>query len=79
MAGVRLYRAICEWFESMTVLNLVQAAAIDDSGPSPEGAGPAHVEHAHSYTSEPEMHAGWRPDPTEDWDDRKSIGFAANR
>ena len=76
---MRLYRAICEWFESMTILNLAKVGDIElDQGPQPEGAGGAHVEHAHSFTSEPEMHAGWRPDPTADWDDRKSIGFAAN-
>lgn len=61
----------------MTLLNLVQAGAIENDEPRPEGA-TSQVEHAHSFTSEPEMHAGWRPDPTADWDDRKSIGFAAN-
>lgn len=76
---MRLYRAICEWFESMTILNLAKVGDIDnDPGPQPEGAGAAQAEHAHSFTSEPEMHTGWRPDPTRDWDDRKSIGFAAN-
>jgi hypothetical protein len=27
----------------------------------PEGGGAAHVEHAHSYTTEPELHNGHRP------------------
>lgn len=74
---MRLYNAICDWFESMVILNLAQAEDIATDGPRPEGA-TSQVEHAHSFTSEPEMHAGWRPDPTADWDDRKSIGFAAN-
>lgn len=75
---VRLYRVVCDWFESMTILNLTKAEAYENDLLQPEGAGGSQVEHAHSYTSEPEMHAGWRPDPTADWDDRKSIGFAAN-
>lgn len=74
---MRLYTAICDWFESMVILNLAQAAAIEGDTPQPEGS-TSQVEHAHSFTTEPEMHAGWRPDPTADWDDRKSIGFAAN-
>lgn len=75
---MRLYKVLCDWFESMVILNLARAEAIEGDVPLPEGAGSSQVEHAHSFTSEPEMHAGWRPDPTADWDDRTHIGFAAN-
>lgn len=76
---MRLYRAVCDWFESMTILNLAKVEDIEnDPGPQPEGAGSAHAEHAHSFTTEPEMHAGWRPDPTAGFEDRKRIGFAAS-
>jgi hypothetical protein len=51
----RLYRAVCEWLEA-------SARAMDRDEPEyPEGAGAAHVEHAHSYTTEPELHNGHRP------------------
>lgn len=48
---------------------LIEAAAAEklarlEEEPQPEGAGGAHVEHAHSYTTEPEMHAGWQPSHT---------------
>ena len=76
MAGVRLYRTICEWFESMTLLNLVQAEAIENGEtPQPEGA-TSQVEFAHGFTSEPELHNGWRPNQI-DWEDRRRIGFGS--
>lgn len=72
---MRLYRVICDWFESMVILNLAQADDIaNNSGPQPEGV-TSQVEHAHSFTSEPELHGGWRPDPTQDWDDRTHISL----
>lgn len=75
---MRLYTAICDWFESMTIRNLAEAENMaNDPGPQPEGAGGSQAEHAHSFSTEPEMHAGWRPDPTS-WEDRKKIGFAAS-
>lgn len=75
---MRLYNAICDWFESMVIRNLAEAEQMEnDPGPQPEGAGGSQAEHAHSFTTEPEMHAGWRPDPTA-WEDRKKIGFAAD-
>ena len=76
---MRLYSAICDWFESMVIRNLAEAESMSsDPGPQPEGAGGAQAEHAHSFTTEPEMHAGWRPAHTADvWEDRKRIGFAA--
>ena len=49
---MRLYKALCGWLE---------ASARQMDAPVefyPEGAGAASVEHAHSYTSEPELHAG---------------------
>ena len=52
---IRLYRAVCGWLEA-------SARAMDQEPPEmPEGAGAAHVETAHSYTTEPELHNGLRP------------------
>jgi len=71
---MKLYRAICEWFESMTLLNLVQAESIAEGDtPRPEGA-TSQVEFAHGFTSEPELHNGWRPNQIE-WDDRSHISL----
>ena len=71
---MKLYRAICDWFESMTILNLVQAEDIENGEtPRPEGA-TSQVEFAHGFTSEPELHNGWRPNQI-DWEDRRRIGF----
>lgn len=73
---MRLYRAICGWFESMTVLNLVQAEDIENGEtPRQEGA-TSQVEFAHGFTSEPELHNGWRPNQI-DWEDRRRIGFGS--
>jgi hypothetical protein len=52
---IRLYRAVCGWLEAST------RQMEQDTEPFGEGAGQAHVETAHSYTSEPELHQGWRP------------------
>jgi len=66
---LRLYNAICLWLE---------ATALEKMGgseePHPEGNNFSHVEHAHSYTTEPELHAGWRPSHV-DWDDRAHVSL----
>ena len=66
---MRLYNAICLWLE---------ATALEKMGgseePHPEGNNFSHVEHAHSYTTEPELHAGWRPSHI-DWDDRAHVSL----
>jgi hypothetical protein len=66
---LRLYNAICLWLE---------ATALEKMGgseePHPEGNNFSHVEHAHSYTTEPELHAGWRG-PSIDWIDRAHISL----
>jgi len=66
---LRLYNAICLWLE---------ATALEKMGgseePHPEGNNFSHVEHAHSYTTEPELHAGWRPSHI-DWDDRAHVSL----
>jgi hypothetical protein len=62
---IRLYRAVCGWLEAST-----RAMEREDE-PFPEGGGAAHVEHAHSYTTEPELHNGWRPIGFEIEDKRK--------
>lgn len=66
---MRLYNAICLWLE---------ATALEKMGgseePHPEGNNFSHVEHAHSYTTEPELHAGWRPSHV-DWDDRAHVSL----
>lgn len=67
---MRLYHAICLWLE---------AAALEKMGgseePRPEGNNFSHIEHAHSYTTEPELHAGWQPSGGEWWDDTTRISL----
>lgn len=64
---MRLYHAICAWLE---------ASALEKLGKGeeavPEGNNFAQAEHAHSFTNEPELHAGYRPEHMMDvWEDRK--------
>ena len=71
---MRLYNAICAWIEA-TALEKLAGASPEE--PHPEGNNFANVEHAHSFTTEPELHAGWRPDSIEEYLDRR-IGFRPN-
>ena len=71
---MRIYRVVCDLIESIVILNLAKAESIANEEPQPEGAGGSQVEHAHSFTSEPEMHAGWRPSDI-GWDDRAHISL----
>jgi hypothetical protein len=73
---MRLYRAICAWLE---------ASARMMDGPEdfhPEGAGEARSEHAHAYTSRPELHAGYSERSIDDDDSgvyrTRPIGFRRN-
>lgn len=64
---MRLYNAICLWLEATAMEKL---GSSDE--PQPEGNNFAHVEHAHSFSTEPELHAGWRPEHMADvWEDRR--------
>jgi hypothetical protein len=70
---MRLYRAICAWLEATAFEKLANAGAEE---PHPEGNNFAHVEHAHSFTTEPELHAGYRPEHmAEVWEDRGRISL----
>ncbi|MGZ4659832.1 MAG: hypothetical protein ACXVYB_00975 [Arthrobacter sp.] len=67
---MRLYHAICTWIEAAAFEKLAGSA----EEPRAEGNNFAHIEHAHSFTTEPELHAGWRPSDV-DWDDRAHISL----
>jgi hypothetical protein len=69
---MRLYNAICTWLEATAFEKLASAGAAEE--PHPEGNNFAHVEHAHSFSTEPELHNGWRPSHV-DWDDRSHISL----
>ena len=64
---MRLYAAICAWIEATAFEKLAKAGAEEE--PQPEGNNFAQAEHAHSFSSEPELHAGWRPSDLQ-WEDR---------
>lgn len=67
---MRFYNAICAWIEASAFEKLTAGG----SEPQPEGNNFASVEHAHSFSSEPELHAGWRPSDT-GWEDRAHISL----
>jgi hypothetical protein len=50
---MRLYRAICAWLEASA------AAMSEPDEYGPEGAGQSQAEHAHAYTTAPELHIGY--------------------
>jgi hypothetical protein len=67
---MRLYNAICSWIEATAFEKLAGAGAAEE--PQPEGNNFAQAEHAHSFTTEPELHAGHRPEHMMDvWEDRR--------
>jgi hypothetical protein len=68
---MRLYHAICTWIEASAFEKLASAGAEEVH---PEGNNFANVEHAHSFSSEPELHSGWRPSDVE-WEDRAHISL----
>lgn len=73
---MRLYRAICAWLEA-------SAKAMSEAEEfGPEGAGPSQAEHAHSYTSSPELHSGYTSRSIDDDDSgtyrTRPIGFTRN-
>jgi hypothetical protein len=69
---MRLYSAICSWLEASAFEKLTAGGATEE--PHPEGNNFSHIEHAHSFTTEPELHAGWRPSHVE-WEDRGHISL----
>lgn len=75
---MRLYKAVCAWLEAHA------AQMGHDEELHPEGDVYSQAEHAHSYTSEPELHAGHRDQPEYYEDEartprRRPIGFRPNR
>jgi hypothetical protein len=68
---MRLYHALCSLIEAIAFQKLALGGGEE---PQPEGNNFAHIEHAHSFTSEPELHAGWRPS-TVDGEDRAHISL----
>lgn len=65
---MRLYHAICSWIEASAFEKLASGGPEE---PQPEGNNFAQAEHAHSFSSEPELHAGYRPEHMADvWEDR---------
>jgi len=67
---MRLYQAICSWIEATAFEKLAKAGA--EEVQVPEGNNFAQVEHAHSFSSEPELLAGYRPEHMmEVWEDRR--------
>jgi len=68
---MRLYHAICTWIEASAFEKIASAGSEE---PQPEGNNFANVEHAHSFSSEPELHSGWRPSDV-GWEDRAHISL----
>lgn len=68
---MRLYRAICAWLEAHA------AYLAESEEPHPEGAGEARSEHAHSFSTPPELHVRSDHEPLYDDDMRKRtpLGF----
>lgn len=62
---MRLYHAICAWIEASALAKIAGGG----EEPQAEGNNFAQLEHAHSFSSEPELHAGWRPSDVQ-WEDR---------
>lgn len=56
----RLYNAVCDWLEA--------DAQAKGGEPQPEGNNFTQAEHAHSFTTQPEMHAGHRGQSIDDDD-----------
>jgi hypothetical protein len=70
---MRLYSAICSWIEAKAFEKLASAGNPDE--PQAEGNNFAQIEHAHSFSSEPELHAGWRPSDLQWEEDRTHISL----
>jgi hypothetical protein len=71
---MRLYHALCALIEAKAFEKLAKAGAEEES--QPEGNNFAQAEHAHSFSSEPELHAGYRPEHMMDvWEDRRRISL----
>lgn len=74
---MRLYHAICALIEAKAFEKLTAGGGVEE--PQAEGNNFAQAEHAHSFSSEPELHAGWRPEHTMDvWEERHRISLRWN-
>jgi hypothetical protein len=60
---MRLYAAICGWLEAHAASMSAEPAQHE---PQPEGNNFAQAEHAHAYTSAPELHAGYSTQSIDD-------------
>ena len=69
---MRLYNAICAWLEATAFEKVARAGGVEEE--RAEGNNFAHIEHAHSFTTEPELHNGWRPSHI-GWDDQAHISL----
>lgn len=69
---IRLYRAACEYLEALT--DNLRA----EHQPEPEGA-TSQVEHSHTFTTMPEMHANHRGTELEDDNGTYQIGFRSTK
>jgi hypothetical protein len=58
----RLYNAVCTWLEA----DAKAKAESPQPDHQPEGNNFAQAEHAHSYTSMPELHSGYREQSIDD-------------
>lgn len=70
---MRLYKAVCAWLEA----HAAQMGRDEPKEePHPEGDVYSQAEHAHSYTTEPELHAGHRGISIDyNEESRRRIGF----
>jgi len=57
---MRLYSAVCAWLEA----SAKQMGT--EREPQPEGNNFTQAEHAHAYTSQPELHAGYSSQSIDD-------------
>jgi hypothetical protein len=76
---MRLYAAICAWLEAHATS---MGSDEPQREPQPEGNNFTQAEHAHSYTSEPELHAAYSRQSIDDdqggVDRMRPIGFRRN-
>ncbi|MCC3277517.1 hypothetical protein LJ753_16760 [Arthrobacter sp. zg-Y20] len=56
---MRLYKAVCAWLEANATQMSRTEPPREPGEPHPEGNNFSQAEHAHSYTSEPELHTGY--------------------
>lgn len=73
---MRLYNAICGWLEAHATQMSTNQTPDEHH---PEGNNFTQAEHAHAYTSDPEMHTGYRGRSIDDDDGGEyRLGFQPN-